>query len=341
MAALKRFRDEDNDNKLSWRGEVRFADWMLTWGDDAQTQIHVHRIILARSCRFFLGATNQACQGTSTDLGKLLPDLCRPLLGILLDWIYEGAEAVGTLKDGDLPLLYSMADVLQCPSLKNHTLDLIEKRVGIRDFTNDEWPLLDAVVALKNAELFKELLPSFPLEALHSRAKRIASEGGVELAAVAMQHLVLRLAPSDGESSEFIVQPCRSYSVGCSIRSHPVMVSGESFRLFVFPAGTLITSSDRQPKYVSAFVETTRSHEDLPDDWETPLITYEISVLNWKSSAQKTRRESFKFTRAHTDKGWHDFIRHSEFTPDRGWLRAGDEAIKLSFRVKWETPPAP
>mmetsp|Transcript_95904 Transcript_95904/g.309312 ORF Transcript_95904/g.309312 Transcript_95904/m.309312 type:complete len:335 (+) Transcript_95904:71-1075(+) len=334
MAALKRFRDEDNDNKLSWRGEVRFADWMLTWGDDAQTQIHVHRIILARSCRFFLGATNQACQGTSTDLGKLLPDLCRPLLGILLDWIYEGAEAVGTLKDGDLPLLYSMADVLQCPSLKNHTLDLIEKRVGIRDFTNDEWPLLDAVVAMKNAELFKELLPSFPLEALHSRAKRIASEGGVELAAVAMQHLVLRLAPSDGESSEFIVQPCRSYSVGCSIRSHPVMVSGERFRLLVYPAGTLTTTSDGQPKYVSAFVETTHSREDPVEEWETPLFTYEISVLKWKSSAQHMQRDYFKFTKERRDRGWHDLIKYSEFTPESGWLRAGDEAIKFIFGLR-------
>mmetsp|Transcript_95903 Transcript_95903/g.309309 ORF Transcript_95903/g.309309 Transcript_95903/m.309309 type:complete len:281 (+) Transcript_95903:71-913(+) len=270
MAALKRFRDEDNDNKLSWRGEVRFADWMLTWGDDAQTQIHVHRIILARSCRFFLGPTNEAFQGTSTDLGKLLPDTCRPLLGIWLDWIYEGAEAVGTLKDGDLPLLYRMADVLQCPSLKNHMLDLIEKRAGIRDWSTDDWPLLDAIVAMRDADLFKELLPSFPVEALHSRAKHIASEGGVELVAMAMQYLTVEAAPSDAESSEFIVSQCRSYSVGQAVHSRALMVKGEQFRLKVFPAGTHTsgTSSDGQLKNVSAFVMCCRSLSDLPEDWQ-------------------------------------------------------------------------
>jgi len=191
MTSLKRFRDQDDDEKLSWRGEPRFADWMLTWGDDMPVRTHVHRFVLVRSCRFFRGATNDAFQGTSTDLGKLLPDICRPLLEKLVDWIYEGADSVGTLKDGEVPLLYHMADVLQCPSLKNHTLDLIEKRAGARDLTTDDWPLLEAVVSIGDIELFRELLPAFPLEALHSMPSHI-TEGGAAFAVAAMKQLACR-----------------------------------------------------------------------------------------------------------------------------------------------------
>mmetsp|Transcript_30709 Transcript_30709/g.102224 ORF Transcript_30709/g.102224 Transcript_30709/m.102224 type:complete len:123 (+) Transcript_30709:723-1091(+) len=122
------------------------------------------------------------------------------------------------------------------------------------------------------------------------------------------------------------------------------MVRRDVFGLEVFPAGRLASAdaSDGQSKSVSVFVQVlNRSVSDDLDGCYNQCLCYQISVSNLKTGGgTKTKQGSFT-NRAAKRKGWDHILDRSSITPESGWLRAGDDAMKFTFRVWWKDPAIP
>eukprot|EP00928_Gymnodinium_smaydae_P071463 TRINITY_DN55033_c0_g1_i1.p1 TRINITY_DN55033_c0_g1~~TRINITY_DN55033_c0_g1_i1.p1 ORF type:complete len:319 (+),score=30.81 TRINITY_DN55033_c0_g1_i1:45-1001(+) len=152
--AFKRLKASEEDTRLTWRGDSLFSDWTLTWGDDLT--FRVHRVILAggsRPAHFFSGATNSGFEANSTDLSKVLPLACKEVVEIALDFIY-GAELAA--KPEELPLLYKLAEMLQCPTLQNTAVDSMMEASKDKDRVQF---LVNAVVQAQDERLMDAILP--------------------------------------------------------------------------------------------------------------------------------------------------------------------------------------
>lgn len=169
-SALKRLRvDEGEKQKLSWRGEPKFADWTLTRGDDVNIRVHKAMLVEGpRPMHFFKGATDAAYVSNSTDLSKLLPAGCLGVLEQALDFVYEN-KFHG--QGAELPWLYKLADVLQCPSLQNAAIDAM---VQTAQSTENSQVLFDAALESGQVDLTTELISMVPPDALANSAPKIA-----------------------------------------------------------------------------------------------------------------------------------------------------------------------
>jgi len=142
-------RAVEDGQRITWRGGAPFSDWVLAWGDpseasgnDSADVYRVHRVVLIggpRPAHFFAGAVHEGFDARGTDLAKLIPETCRPVFEKALDFMY-GAE-IGRLEPAEVPLLYKVADVLQCPTLRNRVLGEVEDMIGSTS------PEADAAVA--------------------------------------------------------------------------------------------------------------------------------------------------------------------------------------------------
>lgn len=235
---LKRFH-EDAD-LLSWREGSAFADWTLCWGSDSTAQstvrYRVHRFVLVRTCRFFRGAMNEDFKAESTDLSKLFPADCKALVEPFLDGLYEGPAAVGPLAISDLGHFYTMADTLQCPTLKNHVIDLFGQHLADREVSRGTLSLVQAVASTRHEALFKAMLPRFPVEALRMALTDFIRDGHCEFALPIVDEMARRAAPPTS-TWYFVVQSISSYASGVPKCSEPIFVRGTKFVLEVYPKG--------------------------------------------------------------------------------------------------------
>lgn len=176
MSHLKRLRASEDGDRISWREGAPFADWVLFWGnanEAVDVTYHVHRVILVggpRPAHFFAGAVREGFEAHGTDLAKLLPDVCRPVFEKALDFMY-GLE-LGELAPTDAPLLYKVADVLQCPTLRNSVVDEVERVIGTTSAEADAAAaeILVGATALGISELSGVLVQSVSAQALQEAA---------------------------------------------------------------------------------------------------------------------------------------------------------------------------
>lgn len=167
MSAFKRLKVDEDSKPLSWRNP-RFADWKLSWqsGSSEAKSWDVHRAVLvagARPAHFFAGATREGGYDShATDLSVLLPEACKDHVERALDFIY--GQPLGECAAQDVMPLFKIADALQCPSLQNSLVDLIEKKSD-NEYGAVELLLKDAC-AMELYNIAESLVCILPLEKL-------------------------------------------------------------------------------------------------------------------------------------------------------------------------------
>lgn len=126
---------------------------------------------------------------------------------------------------------------------------------------------------------------------------------------------------------ELIVEDPLAYAPGESIRSSPILVGSVSFRLLVFPGGTLV----RGRGHLGAFVETVA--EDVDSECVIPQVRYSITAVKWSDFARsKTKDDVFSFAASGDlkDRGWHDLVS----TPNLPFLMGPSNAVCIRASVE-------
>lgn len=312
------------------------ADWTLTWADDPEVNLRVHRYVLVRTCLFFRGATNAAFNASSTDLGKLFPKSCRPLLEKFLDCIYEDPAAMGPLTSHDLGRLYVMADTLQCPSLKNHIVNVFGKLAAARELSSDAFQIMEAAGFTRNMELFKDLLPLVPLEALQASTPYLLDNCGKEFVVAVVTELTRRASqPLPSDSWFFVVEKFgEAYEKGLYCDSAHFLVKGHTVGLRVQPKSP---GSDRFMGVAVAAVPVGDA-ADFEDNIEVRL-----GVVSWSTGEFLNSVRNYSLTHVtvphigdHQIRGWRcdDFFEVSGLTVGNGGFRGvGDDAVKFAIQV--------
>jgi len=172
VSALKRLKVAEDTERVSWRNP-RFADWQLTWCSNSANgkSWDVHRCIVVggpRAANFFAGATREVYDSQTTELSVLLPDQCKDHMDRALDFIY-GID-LGDVAMQDLMPLMKIADVLQCPTLQNTLVDIMETCASpaIGETGGIEVLLRDACALdmMPMAEMLVSVMPTNMLQAL-------------------------------------------------------------------------------------------------------------------------------------------------------------------------------
>jgi len=79
---------------------------------------------------------------------------------------------------------------------------------------------------------------------------------------------------------------------------------------------------------LSAFVEAYPQEGD-DDRWVFHSVKYQITVINWIDyRASRTKVDTWTFSKAGYDRGWHDILPLEDLTAEKGWL-GPDESILL------------
>lgn len=134
------------------------------------------------------------------------------------------------------------------------------------------------------------------------------------------------LPPVADNEIELLVPNAHEYQQGQAVWSELITVGSFRFRLMAFPAGT----EKNRTGEVAAFVEAD-DHKELGEGWVIKDMLYQITLVNWKdytSSICKT--DLYSFSKDGIDQGWHNFLRPSEVSCEKGWLGPGET---LCFRA--------
>jgi len=124
------------------------------------------------------------------------------------------------------------------------------------------------------------------------------------------------LPPPQENETEFVVNDWSSFEGGQAVRSEPVTVGDFTFKLLVFPRGSVSTRGS----HVSVFVEG-QQPQGSEEEWCFPNMKYIITVVNWIDYRRSvTKTDTFCFQRPHVDRGWHDMVRVSDLSLENGWL---------------------
>jgi len=171
---LEHLRAIEDGERITWRDGAPFADWTLAWGDlddekTLESAYRVHRVVLVgghRPAHYFGGAVREGFEARGTDLSKLLPDSCRIPLDRALDFIY--GSSLGELAPVEVPPLFKIADVLQCPTLRNFVLDEVDRMIGTASSETDTAvaEVLVGAAALQIDELSESLIQNASVQAL-------------------------------------------------------------------------------------------------------------------------------------------------------------------------------
>lgn len=190
--SLEHLRAIEDGDRITWRNGAPFADWTLQWGDlsdaDASESAYkVHRVVLvggSRPAHYFSYTVREGFDARGTDLSKLLPESCRPSLERTLDFIY--GDSLGPLTPVEVPPLFKIADVLQCPTLRNYVLDEVNRMIGTAsseaDFAVAE--VLVGAAALEINELSESLIQNASVQALRHGILALSRMAPQQLAAL-------------------------------------------------------------------------------------------------------------------------------------------------------------
>lgn len=182
---LTRLQTAEDIQRITWRDGALFHDWILAWGDPEEASTtdsayRVHRVVLVggqRPAHYFAGAVRFGVGGT--DLSKLLPDACRPAFEKALDFMY--GEPLTDITSGEATLLFKIADVLQCPSLRNYVLDEVSRMLAVDSAACE---MLVAAAQLGISELAEALVQSSSAQALWQAMMTLSRENLSQLATV-------------------------------------------------------------------------------------------------------------------------------------------------------------
>ena len=107
-------------------------------------------------------------------------------------------------------------------------------------------------------------------------------------------------------------------------------------RLLVYPAG----SNAAKKSFLCAYVEATPPPH-LGPEWKSPAMDTEIAVVNFLRAEDSLTKIDSNFIYGHrkSDRGWHDMIKLSHLTQERGWLNENG-AVVLKARC-WRTVANP
>jgi len=187
---MEHLRAVEDGDRITWRDGAPFADWSLAWGElsDPETlasAFKVHRVVLVggnRPAHYFGGAVREGFDAHGTDLSKLLPDVCRSALPTALDFIY--GCTLGQQTTQELPALFKIADVLQCPTLRNFVLDEVDRMIGSPESDAAIAEVLVGAAALEIDELSQSLIQNSSVQALRHGILALSRVAPHSLAAV-------------------------------------------------------------------------------------------------------------------------------------------------------------
>jgi len=176
---LEHLRAVEDDNRITWRDP---SDAQV-----AQTAYRVHRVMLVggpRPAHYFSGAVREGFEASGTDMSKLLPELCQPSLERALDFIY--GTSLGKLVPSEVPPLFKIADVLQCPTLRNFVLDEVDRMIGTASSEADVAvaELLIGAAALELDELCESLIQNASVQALRQGILTLSRMAPHQLASI-------------------------------------------------------------------------------------------------------------------------------------------------------------
>lgn len=136
------------------------------------------------------------------------------------------------------------------------------------------------------------------------------------------------LPPPSSTEIEFFLESPLKYKPRESVRSRKKTVGCFTYDILVFPAGnqTTYVSSPKMAVYVEA---ADVSGKDTR--WIYSSVKFSVCLVNQKDYRKSLYHDdSHSFCAAAIDRGWPDFLSHSEMTAENGWL---DDKGRLCLRA--------